>query len=104
MGYNDPKIKLETEFGNQGDLSAKGLTFDATGKLTEIAGLIFSNPNGTLAGISAVNGLKIGGAPTEVIGFYGADAVTRPVIAYTATAQSIADALVALGLCSQAAS
>ena len=116
MGYNDPKIKLETEFGNQGDLCAKNMVFDTNGVLRNLGGL-FWGANGNFSVIETADGIDLFlqtnnsnnsaiyiGKAGGNLSFNGVAAVPKPIIDHAATSQSIVDALVALGLCSQAAS
>ena len=71
---------------------------------TEDFGVSFNSAGHAVfdTGAPGTVGVIHGLTAASLVGFYGATPVAQPIIAHTATAQSITDALVLLGLCSQA--
>jgi hypothetical protein len=87
MAWNDSGIRLMGQFGRGDDTFVSNMTFNTSGALTSI---------------SAVAGLTVGTAITDLLGFYGATAVAQPVVPTTSPSiQNVITALVALGLVAQ---
>jgi len=64
--------------------------------------MAISNNNEWAAAPGTDDGALMGRDSDSKVGFYGAVPVARPVIAATPTVQGVVDALVALGLVTQA--